>query len=116
MQPTDKELVMYSRSMPCPFVSTARRVLEREGVPYRELLIDRNQTYEARVLEWTGFLSVPTLVVAWRGQELPYEPPVPLPHGESPRGIDRGSMLTEATEEELLAWLRKHGFLPSRRP
>jgi hypothetical protein len=51
------------------------------------------------------------LIVAWRGEELPYEPPAPLPRGASPRGIDRGSMLTEASEEELLAWLRKHGFL-----
>lgn len=108
---TDKELVMYSRSTPCPFVSIARRVLEREGVPYRELLIDRDKTLEARVVAWTGFLSVPTLVVAQRGEDLPYETPDPLPKGASPRGVDRGSMLTEATEEELLTWLRKHGFL-----
>jgi glutaredoxin len=108
------ELVMYSRSSPCPFVSIARKVLQREGVPYRELMIDKDRTYESRVREWTGFLSVPTLILALPGQDTPYVPPAPLAPGASPRGIDRGSMLTEAYEDELLAWLRKHGFLPAK--
>lgn len=108
------ELVMYSRSNPCPFVSIARKVLQREGVPYRELMIDKDKTYEARVREWTGFLSVPTLIVAVPGQDLPYMPAAPLAPGASPRGVDRGPMLTEAYEDELLAWLRKHGFLPAK--
>lgn len=111
MEGQPKELVMYSRSWGCPFISIARRVLEREGVPYRELFIDRERTYEQRVLEWTGFLSVPTLIIAESGNDLPYEPPAPLARGASPRGIDRGSMLTEANEEELIAWLWRHGLL-----
>lgn len=110
-QPPNSELVMYSRTTPCPYVTTARRVLDREGVPYRELFIDRDPVYEQRVIGWTGFRSVPTLIIANPGEDLPYEPPLPLPKGASPRGVNRGSMLTEATESELLAWLRQHGFI-----
>ncbi|GAB4554647.1 MAG: hypothetical protein OHK0023_25040 [Anaerolineae bacterium] len=106
------ELVMYSRTMPCPYVTIARRTLQKLGVPYRELMIDEDDTYRARVLAWTGFLSVPTLIIARQGQDLPISEPTPLPKGASPRGVDRGPMLTEASEDELTAWLRKHGFLP----
>jgi glutaredoxin len=99
--------------MPCPFITTAKRVLEREAVPYHELFIDRDKTYETRVLDWTGFLSVPTLVIAEEGDLLPYEPPAPLAKGTSPRGVNRGSMITEANEEELMAWLRQHNLIQS---
>lgn len=99
--------------MPCPFISTAKRVLEREGVPYHELFIDKDKLYETRVLEWTGFLSVPTLVIAEVGDLLPYEPPAELAKGASPRGINRGSMITEANEEELMTWLRQHDLIHS---
>lgn len=108
-----RELVMYGRTMPCPFITTAKRVLEREGVPYHELFIDKDKTYETRVLEWTGFLSVPTLVIAEVGDLLPYEPPAALAKGTSPRGINRGSMITEANEEELMTWLRQHDLIHS---
>jgi hypothetical protein len=74
-------------------------------------MIDRDPVFEKRVVEWTGFRSVPTLVVANSGEELPYQPPTPLEHGASPRGINRGSMLTEASDAELMAWLRQHGFV-----
>ena len=85
------ELIMYSRSSPCPFVSLARRILERDQVPYRELFVDQDKEAERRVLEWgnSGFLSVPTLVIALPGNDLPIEPPMPLVKGGSPRGIDR---------------------------
>jgi glutaredoxin len=106
------ELIMYSRTTPCPFVSLAKRVLEREAVPYRELMIDQHALYEERVVGWTGFLSVPTLIIASPGEELPFESPLPLMKGASPRGINRGSMLTEPNEVQLVAWLTQHGFLP----
>jgi len=109
------ELVMYSRSTPCPFVSLARRVLERENVAYRELYIDQDKTAEQRVLEWTGFLSVPTLIIATLGDDLPTEPPMPLVKGASPRGIDRGAMLTEPGEDQLVSWLRRHALIQMAR-
>lgn len=107
-----KRLVMYSRTSGCPFVTTARRVLDEQQVSYEEIFIDQNETARERVVEWTGFLSVPTLVVAEEGSDLPYTEFDPLPAGASPRGIDRGPMLTEASADELLCWLRKHNFIP----
>ena len=105
------ELVMYSRTTGCPFVTLAHRVLDEQHVPYRKLYIDQDKTYEQRVLNWTGFLSVPTLIVARSGDDFPYEEPAPLAAGTSPRGVDRGSMLTEPSERQLLDWLRRHGFI-----
>ncbi len=104
-------LIMYSRTSPCPFVSLAKRVFEREGVSFHELFIDQDKEAEQRVVEWTGFLSVPTLVVALPGEVLPFAPPLPLLPGSSPRGVDRGAMLTEPGEEQLVGWLRQHGFI-----
>jgi glutaredoxin len=106
-----KELVMYARSSSCPFVTLAKRVLDDYHVDYREIHIDRDSTARQRVLDWTGFLSVPTLVVAQTGEDLPYEQQSPLEKGRSPRGIDRGSMLTEPSANDLTQWLQRHGFI-----
>lgn len=106
-----KELVMYNRSTGCPYSSIAKRVLDTHAVPYREIFIDRDDTARQRVLDWTGFLSVPTLLVAEAGQDVPFAAISPLEPGASPRGVDRGPMLTEASATELESWLRKHGFI-----
>lgn len=107
----DKDLVMYSRTTGCPYVSIAKRVLDEHNIAYREIFIDVDPAAKNRVLEWTGFLSVPTLVVAEPGDFLPYMAFSELERGASPRGIDRGPMLTEASTEQLKSWLVKHGFL-----
>ena len=60
----DKELIMYGRSMGCPFITIAKRVFTRYSVEYREIFIDKDEEARRRVLEWTGFLSVPTLLIA----------------------------------------------------
>jgi len=105
------ELVMYSRSLSCPFVTLAKRVLHDFGVDYREIHIDKDEQARQRVLKWTGFLSVPTLVISTNGDNLPYEEPAPLLPGMSPRGINRGAMITEPNVTELTAWLRQHGLI-----
>jgi glutaredoxin len=105
------ELVMYSRTRACPFVRSAKRVLERENVPYREIYVDEDPQAEQRVEAWTGFKAVPTIIVAQPGEDLPYEPPAFLQPGDSPRGVDRGSMITEPGETVFVEWLRKHGFI-----
>lgn len=105
------ELVMYSRTRACPYVRAAKRVLEREKVTYREIYIDEDTGAEQRVVDWTGYKSVPTIIVAQPGEILPYEPPSPLGPGESPKGIDRGSMITEPGEIQFEDWLRQHGFI-----
>jgi glutaredoxin len=106
-----RELVMYSRTAGCPFVTLAKRVLEDYAVPYREIMIDRDFQARERVLAWTGFLSVPTLVIAEPGQVLPYEEPEPLQPGTSPRGINRGAMITEPSIAQLEDWLQQHTFI-----
>lgn len=105
------EIVMYSRFSPCPYVRSAKRVLERERIPYRELYIDEDPAAKQRVIEWTGFQSVPTIILAQPGEILPYEAPQPLAPGASPKGIDRGTMITEPGEVQLENWLRRHGFM-----
>lgn len=106
----DYEVVMYSRTIPCPFVRSAKRVLEREHIPYREIFIDKDSAAEKRVIDWTGFKSVPTVIIARLGEDLPYEEPAPLTTN-SPRGVDRGCMITEPGEVAFENWLRKHGFI-----
>jgi glutaredoxin len=106
-----KQLVIYSRTMPCAYTNIAKRVLKNAGISYQEINIDADLEARQRVLGWTGFLSVPTLVLANPGEILPYEDPAPLPKGASPKGVDRGSMLTEANAEQLEAWLRKHQLI-----
>jgi glutaredoxin len=106
-----KELVMYTRSSACPFVSLAKRVLSEYKVAYRELFIDRDDAARQRVVEWTGFLSVPTIIVAESGALDPADTPAPLARGTSPRGVDRGSMITEPNVEQLTRWLKHNGFI-----
>lgn len=106
-----KELVMYTRSAGCPYVTLAKRVLSDYALSYREIFIDKDPDAKQRILEWTGFLAVPTLVVSDNGDGLPSEVPSPLPKGSSPRGIDRGDMITEPSLQQLVAWLEKHQFV-----
>lgn len=106
-----KELVMYSRTLSCPFITLAKRVLNDYLVSYREIYIDKDEAARQRVLTWTGFLSVPTLIIADQGNDLPYEKPSPLSPGASPRGINRGSMITEPNIQELKDWLTQHGLI-----
>ncbi len=109
--PEDKELIVYVRASYCPYQARASRVFEKYRLAPREVLIDTDPEAMRRVMEWTGFKSVPTIIVARPGEVLPVEEPAPLPKGHSPRGIDRGWMITEASEDELTAWLHKHGFI-----
>jgi glutaredoxin len=102
---------MYSRTTSCPFVTLAKRVLDDNGLPYHEIYIDKDEEAKKRVLEWTGFLAVPTIVVAWTGDQTPISAPDYLERGRSPRGIDRGHLITEPNIDELTRWLAKHGFV-----
>jgi glutaredoxin len=110
-QSGDKELVVYSRTTYCPYQMKANRVFGEFGLEPRTLMIDRDDEARQRVEEWTGYRSVPTILAANPGEDLPYKTPAPLAKGASPRGVDRGSMITEASEDELRIWLRRHGFI-----
>ncbi|MBC8170701.1 MAG: glutaredoxin family protein [Anaerolineae bacterium] len=106
-----KELVMYTRTAGCPFVTIAKKVLHEHQIPYREIFVDQDPDARQRLLDWVGFLSVPTLIVAEPGHNLPFAEAEPLERGVSPRGIDRGSMLTEPSASQFRAWLTQHQFL-----
>ena len=107
----DKELVMYSRTYGCPFVTVARRVFDDYGLGYREIMIDRDSDARDRVLRWNGFQSVPTIIVARVGELEPYVDPEPLANGASPRGLDRGALITEPNLTQLERWLVGHNFI-----
>jgi glutaredoxin len=109
-----KALVMYSRRMGCPYISLAKRVLDDYALPYEEIYIDQDDHARALVIQWTGFLSVPTLVVSYNGDNLPFEEPSPLAPGSSPRGINRGAMITEPNIDQLTSWLAQHEFIAER--
>jgi glutaredoxin len=107
----EKEIVMYTRGGFCPDVSRAHRTLQRWRLPYREINIREDPRAYQRCLDWNGCLAMPVIVVAWRGEDLPIEPPLPLGNGQSPRDIDRGYLITEASKTGLQAFLARHGFI-----
>ena len=106
-----KELVMYSLSTGCPSVRVVKRVLDEHKVPYREVYVDKSEQANRRVKIWTGFASVPTLVISREGEEVPIKEPKSLEGGESPRGKNRGSMISEPNSNQLKDWLREQGFI-----
>ncbi|MEN8098383.1 MAG: glutaredoxin family protein [Chloroflexota bacterium] len=108
----DFDLVMYSRLFACPFVKRAKRYLEKNKIKYSEILIDKDDSARDLVVSWTGFESVPTIIVANPGETLPASLPEPLASGASPRGVNRGSMITEPSNRELEEWLRQHHIIP----
>jgi hypothetical protein len=43
----------------------------------------------------------------------PIEEPAPLPKGRSARSLDRGTLITEPSDEALSAFLQRHGLINS---
>ncbi len=110
-----RELVMYNRLRPCPWVTLAKQTLQLHGVAWREVLIDEDDAARERLLAWVGFLSVPTLIVAAPGSDLPLGEPAALAAGSNPRGVDRGCLITEPGMAQLSAWLQRNGLLTPAR-
>ena len=105
-----KRLVMYMS----PWCSTSvdtQRALHAWRVAATMVNMKEDRAAAARVRGWVGFESSPTLLIAEDDSLEPCAPPAPLVAGSSPRGIDRGTMLTEPTRPQLRAWLVKHGML-----
>lgn len=105
-----KRLVIYMSPW-CSTSADTQRALKEWNVPATAVNMKEDRAAAARVREWVGFESSPTLLIAEGDSLEPCEPPAPLPAGKSPRGIDRGVMLTEPTRPQLRAWLIKHGML-----
>lgn len=108
---SDKALIMYSRTIPCPDCERARQLLQDNGVPFQEVMIDLDPAARSFVEKITGYRSVPTLVVSRPGEQAPLADPRPLEKGRSPRGVDRGAVITEPDLLSLRRWLARHGFV-----
>ncbi|MEZ4502821.1 MAG: glutaredoxin family protein [Dehalococcoidia bacterium] len=107
-------LVVYVRSRVCPDVARWRRWLQQHELDYVELDIDSDAEAYDRVLRWTGFESVPTLVIAPDDGLEPIEAPSALPPGRGPRAIDRGTMLTEPNPGQIVPFLERNGIPVTR--
>ncbi len=106
----NKELIVYGRTYPCPDLTRAKRFLEANQITYRQINIDQDAAALEFVRRWVGHLSVPTIVVAKQGDVQPIEDPAPLPPGRSARSFDRGTMITEPSDEALRGFLQRHGL------
>jgi hypothetical protein len=86
-------------------------MLREWGVEHTVFNIKQDSGAATRVRALTGFESVPTLVLAEDDSIEPCNPPQPLSRGGSPRGVDRGSVISEPSKEQLRNWLVKNGML-----
>lgn len=107
----DTELIVHVRGGFCPDINRARRLLERWSVPFREINVKHDAKAKQRCQEWNHCLAMPVIVVARPGEDAPIEPPAPLAMGTSPRDVDRGSMISEASKAGLRTFLERHGLL-----
>jgi glutaredoxin len=107
-----KRVVAYV-SQWCGQSQDTKRALREWKVPCEFVDVKADRAAAARLREWVGFESVPTVILAEEDCLEPCEPPKPLIPGSGPRGVDRGSMITEASRAELRAWLVKNGLLES---
>ncbi len=108
---SDKQLIVYGRSAFCPDLARAQRFLQRNNIAYTQINIDEDHAAGARVEQWVGHRSVPTVIVAAADAVVPVSEPSPLPAGRSARSFDRGTLITEPSDEALYAFLNRNGLL-----
>ena len=106
----DKQIIFYNRTAGCPYSTIAKIVLEKEGLSFREIMIDLDRRAGRQVEKWTGYRVVPTLVIAKKNGLQPLEPPAPLAEGKSPRGVNRGTLISEPNQRQLRKWLKDNGL------
>ena len=107
----EKELLMYSQIKYSPYVALARDLLQRYKIPFREIDITNNATATEQLKTLTGNLNLPTLVLSKPNSKLPLAPPTPLVSGQSSRGLNRDTIITQPNNKQLENWLHQHGFL-----
>jgi glutaredoxin len=106
-------LVVYTRATYCPDQQRARKLLAEWRVPYQEIDCSKDLEALERIQQWNGHLGVPAIVVAEEGSVLPFREPDPKPVGRSTRDYNRGSLITEPSEEGLRQFLKQHALLPN---
>ena len=104
------QLVVYGRSTPCPDMYRWHLWLDQNEVEFVWFDIDTDREALRKVIAWTGHQSVPTLVIADDDGIDPAVAPRPLPRGRGPRGVDRGSMLTEPNPGQVEKFLQRNGI------
>lgn len=107
----DKELIVFGRTAFCPDQARSLQFLNGNKINYRMIKIDEEPHAGELVEQWVGHRSVPTIVVARKGDLHPIEPPTPLPQGRSVRSFDRGTIITEPSNEALSKFLQRHELL-----
>jgi hypothetical protein len=107
----ERELVMYGRTFACGDQLRAMSLLQRFAVPYRFVDISRDRAAAERLMGWVGYMSVPTLVVTPSGEEYPELPPTPLDRTRRIRGQNRGTLITEPDDAQLILFLDQHQLL-----
>ena len=107
-----KHLVLYTRAISCPDQARARRLLAEWRVPYQEVNCSNDAEALERIQAWNGHLGVPAVVIAEEGNLLPIAEPAPRPSGRSTRDFNRGTLITEPSEDGLREFLKQHGLLP----
>ncbi len=107
-----KHLIVYTRAIFCPDQIRTRKLLADWGVPYQEINCSEDAEALERIQEWNGHMGVPALVVAEEGSVLPIAEPGPRPEGRSTRNVNRGTLITEPSEDGLRQFLQQHGLLP----
>lgn len=105
-----KRIVVYMSPW-CSSSADTQRALKEWGLSATFVNIKEDRAAAGRLRELVGFESVPTVVIAEEDSCEPCEPPAVLAKGSSPRGVDRGSLITEATRVQLRSWLVKQGLL-----
>ena len=103
-------LIMYTRAGGCPDQALARRCLDEWHVQPIERNISLDADAAQQLRELIGCLAVPTFVAADETDQ-PIEPPRPLEPQRSVRNVDRGSLISEPTRDNLNWFLKRHGFL-----
>lgn len=110
---TDIDLIMYGRRFGCLDQIRAAGWLDEHGVSYRCVDIGADEEAAFRLEQWVGYQSVPTFVIANSDAVLPVEPPDDL-DGRRPRGVNRGTMITEPSLDQLADFLLQHDLLEEK--
>lgn len=106
-----RDIILYSRATSCSDIDHVRARLQEWNLPFREIDIEADARAAARLEAWTGFLSVPTVVIADAGSDEPYQEPAGLTPNMNPRNVDRGSIITEPSTANLRVFLEHNGFV-----
>jgi glutaredoxin len=106
-----RHLVVYTREISCPDQMHIRKLLAEWGVPYQEINCSDDAQALERIKAWNGHMGVPAVVAAEEGSVLPFREPGPRPVGRSTRDVNRGTLITEPSEDGLREFLKQHGLM-----